>query len=1117
MGRLRAALGRLFDIRSGEWQRLLLLYAFAFALNASVEWGDIASKALFLGQLGVDDLPQMFLADALLTAAAITFYGPFVDRISNTRLMIAICVLGSMALAFARVSLAFDLTFAYPLLYLLQSTLKAGISIHAWTYIADFYDTRTAKRHFPLISSGSRMSGILAGLVGLSLNGFFGAKSLIVAWIVALLISAWLAWITPHRGRAEAKPESKSSASAGVRQNMRDGFGFVASSGFLRMMAVAAVVGSILLCLLEYQSQRFFVSKENLASAEGLVSVYAALGTVANLITLPIQMFLLSRLVAWFGVGSANLIFPGLSAISYALLGLVPSLPTAAFADQDRKTLRSTFRTPIDGLLFNAVPLAVKGRARAFINGLLVPLGGLLAGLILLTVRQGWLSLAVLTALGLVVAATYVVVSLRLRTQYTRALVAMLEQEDFTFLLSTASDLTVTDSATLNWLTKKLEESSSSDFTIFVAKLISEVGGNKAVPILGQAARAGETRVRATIMDILVAADVRGDVMRQLYTEFLADPDGRVRRSAIMGLEQCAGSESEQFFDRALELLHDPDIDVRAQVIPPLVRSGDFFYLTSAVQTLSKLLADENPRRRACGVRVLGQVGDVRFIRNLVEYLTDADDQVRLEAAVAIESLSRDEIPGRLAPLLVEHLSSLLRDPVERVRRAAVAILERVGTQETHRGLVHFLTDPSPAVREAAVDALVRIGESVVPIVSSALDATDPQLCKMAAIVLSRINRERFGAIIESRINDSLLAIYRNHNRLEALSPCAGYAGISVLKSVLREQNQQLTDEIFYLFAAIHDPEAVEIVAESLNSETARVRANAVEALESLTTPQVAGLIAPLFEPGFAPAQLLRIGKDTWDMAHPDTTTVIRQLITDPDVPWLRTIMTFALGEIGASLSAQSLFASQEIEAMLKVSLADPVADVRLAARAAQRMIAGLRVTDATQEEETVLSTIERIIFLKGVPFFQSMTVDQLRVLADICEEEMYADDTKIFDQGDPGGALYVVVSGRVAIERAGQRKGSFVRLATIEAHSCFGEMSLLDKGPRSAAATVIQDTLTLRLRREPLVALVRQYPDLAMELINVLSQRLRAANDRIARLTRSRPRELQKLYDKFD
>lgn len=202
---------------------------------------------------------------------------------------------------------------------------------------------------------------------------------------------------------------------------------------------------------------------------------------------------------------------------------------------------------------------------------------------------------------------------------------------------------------------------------------------------------------------------------------------------------------------------------------------------------------------------------------------------------------------------------------------------------------------------------------------------------------------------------------------------------------------------------------------------------------------------------------------------------------------------------------------------MLKVSLDDPVADVRIAARAAKRMMAGLYVTDLTQEEETVLSTIERVIFLKGVPFFGGMTIDQLKVVANICEEELFAADTRIFDQGDPGGALYVVVSGRVAIEREGQRKGSVVRLAIIEAHSYFGEMSLFDKGPRSAAAIAIQDTLTLRLRREPLVALARQHPDLSLELITVLSQRLREANDRIAQLTRARPRELQKLFDQFD
>jgi CRP/FNR family transcriptional regulator len=77
--------------------------------------------------------------------------------------------------------------------------------------------------------------------------------------------------------------------------------------------------------------------------------------------------------------------------------------------------------------------------------------------------------------------------------------------------------------------------------------------------------------------------------------------------------------------------------------------------------------------------------------------------------------------------------------------------------------------------------------------------------------------------------------------------------------------------------------------------------------------------------------------------------------------------------------------------------------------------------------------------------------------------------------------------------------------------------MALFDNSPRSATATALQDTLTLSLGREPLIALARQHPDLSLELIKVLSNRLREANDRITELTRSRPRELQKLYDKFD
>jgi CRP-like cAMP-binding protein len=162
-----------------------------------------------------------------------------------------------------------------------------------------------------------------------------------------------------------------------------------------------------------------------------------------------------------------------------------------------------------------------------------------------------------------------------------------------------------------------------------------------------------------------------------------------------------------------------------------------------------------------------------------------------------------------------------------------------------------------------------------------------------------------------------------------------------------------------------------------------------------------------------------------------------------------------------------------------------------------------------------MLSTIEKVLFLKEVPFFKGMTIEQLKVLAAVGEEVSFAKDTRIFSEGDPGGTLYVVVGGQVGLEQE-RRKGSFARVATIEARSYFGEMSLFDDSPYSATAITLQDTLTLCLRREPLIALTRQHPDLLLELIKVLSQRLREANDRIAELTRTRPRELQKLYDQF-
>jgi CRP/FNR family cyclic AMP-dependent transcriptional regulator len=213
---------------------------------------------------------------------------------------------------------------------------------------------------------------------------------------------------------------------------------------------------------------------------------------------------------------------------------------------------------------------------------------------------------------------------------------------------------------------------------------------------------------------------------------------------------------------------------------------------------------------------------------------------------------------------------------------------------------------------------------------------------------------------------------------------------------------------------------------------------------------------------------------------------------------------------------------SPELRSLLEKALSNPEPLIQQSAQIALKKIDNPQADDQTgkasltdQQEQEPVSLVERVIILKEITFFHSISITQLETLAMVCEQKKYEKDARIFKKGDPGGVLYIVVDGQVGIEQE-KRIGSAL-LATIENGSYFGEMSLFDESPRSASATAMKDCFVLELNRAPIIMLTMQNPDLALELINVLSQRIRETSDRIAEAARSRPRELHKLYDQFD
>ncbi len=137
-----------------------------------------------------------------------------------------------------------------------------------------------------------------------------------------------------------------------------------------------------------------------------------------------------------------------------------------------------------------------------------------------------------------------------------------------------------------------------------------------------------------------------------------------------------------------------------------------------------------------------------------------------------------------------------------------------------------------------------------------------------------------------------------------------------------------------------------------------------------------------------------------------------------------------------------------------------------------------------------MLNQLQRLLFVRKVPLFEELRDDFLIRLASVMEELDFPPNHTIFRQGDKGESLYVVVSGRVKVH-IGDRT-----ITELETGSCFGEMAVIDAEPRSASVTTLEPCECLLLTQQQLYEAIDEMPNIAVNLIRLLSRRIRKLND---------------------
>lgn len=137
---------------------------------------------------------------------------------------------------------------------------------------------------------------------------------------------------------------------------------------------------------------------------------------------------------------------------------------------------------------------------------------------------------------------------------------------------------------------------------------------------------------------------------------------------------------------------------------------------------------------------------------------------------------------------------------------------------------------------------------------------------------------------------------------------------------------------------------------------------------------------------------------------------------------------------------------------------------------------------------------------LSRIPLLQDVSLEALAQLSQSVRRRTYHRGEVIFHQGDPGDTLHLVRNGRVKVVLPAET-GDEAVLAILGPGDCFGELALLDGGPRSASVVAMEQVETLVLGRQDFLTFFRSNMEAAVRLIVNLARIIRRSNEEVADL----------------
>ncbi|MEQ8240380.1 MAG: Npt1/Npt2 family nucleotide transporter [Cyclobacteriaceae bacterium] len=864
---LKIILNKVFDIRSGETKRVLLLQINIFLLITVILILKPIVNALFLDRFGVERLPQVFVLVAVFAAILSAFYSKALLRLSLHKIIRNTNIIAFVSLLFFGLFLTFDWLNGWILyLFYICVALFAVLSASQfWILVNVVLNVREAKRLFGFIGAGAIGGGIFGGYLTSIAAPLIGSENLIFLCAAILLAcipitqTLWKKHVEPNQSSIRQTKRSKSNAEYPLQ--------IIRRSKHLTLIAGILGISVVVSKLVDYQFSA--LASSTYTNPDELASFFGFWFSTMNILSLFIQLFLTKKVVGKYGVGFSLFVLPIGILMPALLLIFVPQLWVAVLMRINEGSLKQSVNKAGVELLALPIPLEVKNQTKTFIDVFVDSLATGIGGLILiLFVSILEIPLKLISIVVLVLVGIWIYMALLVRKEYIKSFqLKVAKPKD----KKTVENIDFSNNSVIGGLQKVLQSGREKDI-LYILKKLKETSISDFVESLKSLLKHSNPLIRAEALSCLYF--YKDDEVFAMAKDLIQDPDDEVTVAAFEYLIEHSPNEMESLMNQFLE---DEDYEVRGAALVSLAKEirdnpklKDQFNLKEKILSRINQLHDlSDPAHQLSDImhlmQAIGYAGEKELYPLLEEYMNHKQESIAITAIQAagytlsknlvaplVYQLSEKNLQKHALKSLANYGPGLIDVLVEKIKKHNIndwrnisLVLASLHSQQSIDLLFELVKKGDIATRSLALKSLNNMKISA------------PHLNFYKSAIIDLILNEAKNYV------DILTVLYIQNikkNTLDNDEASIADARHSLIDLLERRLDGNL-ERIFYLLGLKYSPEDILSIYEGIQSKKPDLYINAIEFLDNILDPNLKKILMPLVET----AILDNISKDTMD------------------------------------------------------------------------------------------------------------------------------------------------------------------------------------------------------------------------------------------------------------